>query len=88
MKRFLTKDSTLALATWLLVVAGAGRYLAETAHHDQLGTDHVTNSVAETVVLYQEVECTPGATEGAGSCAGAGNTSAPALNIPLNLNRE
>jgi hypothetical protein len=82
MKRFLTKDSTLALATWLLLVVGAGQYIAD--HHEQLGEGVVEGSVSETVIRYQELEC--GSAANAGDCGG-GNTAAPALNIPLDLGR-
>ena len=77
MKRFLTNNSIFALATWLLLVVGAGRYLAE--NHTQLSGAVVEDSVSETVVRYQELECA------SGKCSH--DTSAPALNIPLDLNR-
>ena len=77
MTRFLSTNSILALATWLLIVVGAGRYIA--ANHEHVGGTVVEDSVSETVDRFQELECN------SGKCAH--DTSAPALNIPLNLNR-
>lgn len=77
MTRFLSKTSTLALATWLLIVVGAGQYIAQ--NYQQARGDVLEESVSETVLRYQELECS------AENCGH--DTSAPALNIPLDLNR-
>ncbi len=77
MKRLLSTNSIFALATWLLIVVGAGRYIAE--NHEHLSGAVVEESVSETVERFQELECN------AGKCGH--DTSAPALNIPLNLSR-